>query len=330
MPVFAPRRPETPVAGNMCPRHPDEPSTVNCGNCGRAYCTRDVVLEAEGLRCVECRNLKNAAPTDVAPVKLTFTPVRHDPESGVAIYTCPRHPKEETRLTCGRCDQPICPRCMVYTSTGLRCPDCIYGKRGQTGATNVADMRRNFRAREADVARNMPLSQTDLLIGGIAALVVATLFGIVWGYLIDPNDPNRLYFGRTTLPRDVKMMFGAYLHTGIHLLPEIVLALVVSEVTLRVCQMRRGISLALVAGAATLWGLIVPLIILYQRSATELDGATSLTRDVGNALAEFVRSFDIVGGIVRLFSTGDLDYLQSFTLLWWILAVVLVVLRLRK
>lgn len=40
------------------------------------------------------------------------------------VRYCARHPKDETLLTCGRCETPICPRCMVYTPTGIRCPTC--------------------------------------------------------------------------------------------------------------------------------------------------------------------------------------------------------------
>lgn len=37
---------------------------------------------------------------------------------------CARHPKVETRLACGRCETPICPKCMVMTDVGARCPTC--------------------------------------------------------------------------------------------------------------------------------------------------------------------------------------------------------------
>lgn len=43
-----------------------------------------------------------------------------DPEE----MRCARHPKVETRLACGRCETPICPKCMVMTDVGARCPDC--------------------------------------------------------------------------------------------------------------------------------------------------------------------------------------------------------------
>jgi hypothetical protein len=37
---------------------------------------------------------------------------------------CARHPDVETNLRCGKCGTPICPRCMVQTPVGARCPDC--------------------------------------------------------------------------------------------------------------------------------------------------------------------------------------------------------------
>jgi hypothetical protein len=37
---------------------------------------------------------------------------------------CSYHPDVETNLRCGKCDKPICPKCMVQTPVGARCPDC--------------------------------------------------------------------------------------------------------------------------------------------------------------------------------------------------------------
>jgi hypothetical protein len=40
------------------------------------------------------------------------------------VVFCARHPRVETVLRCGRCDTPICPRCLVQTPVGARCRDC--------------------------------------------------------------------------------------------------------------------------------------------------------------------------------------------------------------
>ena len=37
---------------------------------------------------------------------------------------CATHPEVETNLRCGKCGKLICPRCMVQTLVGARCPDC--------------------------------------------------------------------------------------------------------------------------------------------------------------------------------------------------------------
>lgn len=37
---------------------------------------------------------------------------------------CTAHPRVETNLKCGKCGKPICPRCMVQTLVGARCPEC--------------------------------------------------------------------------------------------------------------------------------------------------------------------------------------------------------------
>jgi hypothetical protein len=42
---------------------------------------------------------------------------------------CARHPNTETVLRCGRCDTPICAKCMVMSPVGARCPTCAQVKR---------------------------------------------------------------------------------------------------------------------------------------------------------------------------------------------------------
>jgi len=40
------------------------------------------------------------------------------------VYFCARHKSVKTRLRCGRCEKPICPKCTQYGPTGARCGDC--------------------------------------------------------------------------------------------------------------------------------------------------------------------------------------------------------------
>ena len=51
-----------------------------------------------------------------------------DPVDNAVTY-CARHPQVETALRCGRCDTLICPRCLVQTPVGARCPDCANVRR---------------------------------------------------------------------------------------------------------------------------------------------------------------------------------------------------------
>ena len=46
-----------------------------------------------------------------------------------SVMHCARHPREETAITCASCGTPICPRCMVSTPVGMKCPDCARNKK---------------------------------------------------------------------------------------------------------------------------------------------------------------------------------------------------------
>jgi hypothetical protein len=55
------------------------------------------------------------------------TSISTSDESGT--LRCARHPNTETVLRCGRCDTPICARCMIMSPVGARCPTCAQVKR---------------------------------------------------------------------------------------------------------------------------------------------------------------------------------------------------------
>ena len=40
------------------------------------------------------------------------------------VVRCATDPQVETALRCGRCDTPICPRCLIMTPVGARCRGC--------------------------------------------------------------------------------------------------------------------------------------------------------------------------------------------------------------
>ncbi len=84
---------------------------------------------------------------------------------------CARHPSVETALTCGRCGTPICPRCLVQTPVGAKCPVCANVRRLPT-----VDVKPVFLAR-----------------GVAAAIGGGAIVGGVWGYVIQGQRAG--YFG---------------------------------------------------------------------------------------------------------------------------------------
>ena len=41
------------------------------------------------------------------------------------VWFCARHQNTQTRLRCGRCEKPICPKCTNMGPVGARCRDCL-------------------------------------------------------------------------------------------------------------------------------------------------------------------------------------------------------------
>jgi hypothetical protein len=76
---------------------------------------------------------------------------------------CKRHPKIETALSCGKCGDPICPRCMVQTPVGMKCATCA-------GLSRLPTYR---------------VSNVHYLIAIGAGLGMAVVCGLVWGLIQD-------------------------------------------------------------------------------------------------------------------------------------------------
>jgi hypothetical protein len=83
---------------------------------------------------------------------------------------CATHADVETTLRCGKCEKPICPRCLVMTPVGARCKECA-------------------------AARKLPtfqLSGLNYLVAGLVALGMGLGVGLVWG-LIEWLLPSYLF-----------------------------------------------------------------------------------------------------------------------------------------
>jgi hypothetical protein len=88
---------------------------------------------------------------------------------------CSYHPQIETELTCTECGRPICPKEMVLTPVGYKCPEHARAARGQYQFVK-------FRQLAMAVL-------TGLAVGVGGAFIVAGigfggfLLGIIWGSL---------------------------------------------------------------------------------------------------------------------------------------------------
>lgn len=100
-------------------------------------------------------------------------PVPPAEASAPEVFRCARHPDIETGLRCGRCETPICPRCMVMTPVGARCPDCAQLRRLPT-----------FDVRPRHYAAALA-----------AAVGVAVAIGVAWSLLPIPRGSAAFLLG---------------------------------------------------------------------------------------------------------------------------------------
>jgi B-box zinc finger len=78
------------------------------------------------------------------------------------VTRCARHPETETALRCQSCETAICPRCMVQSPVGAKCPGCARVMKSPIYNLNTAQF-----LKSAGMA----------LLGGIG-------MGIAWAYLL--------------------------------------------------------------------------------------------------------------------------------------------------
>lgn len=73
---------------------------------------------------------------------------------------CAYHPDTPTRLRCGKCGKPVCPKCVVSTAVGQRCRDCARARPSVVYETDTVTLARAL----------------------AAGLVAALLLGVAWGF----------------------------------------------------------------------------------------------------------------------------------------------------
>ncbi|MSQ12409.1 MAG: hypothetical protein EXR48_06945 [Dehalococcoidia bacterium] len=90
------------------------------------------------------------------------------------VTYCTNHKSTETGLRCGKCDKPICGRCVVFTPVGTRCRECARLTRIPTYNVGAAYFARGLAAGMA-VALGIGVLGGYLLKAGV--LPVPYLFG---------------------------------------------------------------------------------------------------------------------------------------------------------
>lgn len=81
-----------------------------------------------------------------------------------SVVECPRNPGVETALRCSRCEEPICPKCMIHTPVGARCRPC------------------------ARIAKSpvYTLTARGYASAGVASLAGGIAMGLIWIFVLFP------------------------------------------------------------------------------------------------------------------------------------------------
>ena len=91
---------------------------------------------------------------------------------------CPRNSGVETNLRCGKCGQFICPRCLVQTPVGARCPDCASVKKNPAFDPSNRDM---LLAAGASVGVAVA---AGIFLGAVVATLARVPYGYMFGVLV--------------------------------------------------------------------------------------------------------------------------------------------------
>lgn len=81
------------------------------------------------MRCSNCGSEVKEPTKFCGECGAKFVPIPDPVQAGEdGLYYCYKHKRETTRVSCGRCDRPICTKCMVMGPAGIRCRECAKNK----------------------------------------------------------------------------------------------------------------------------------------------------------------------------------------------------------
>lgn len=249
------------------------------------------------------------------------------------VTYCARHPQVETLLRCGRCEAPICPRCMVHSGVGIRCPDCAANPRRTIGeqAERAAAAARGKAPPKDTGFRNywhkgqafVKVEPKHYILATLAGLGAALALGLVWGFMLNATPQTRSTASAAdllgTTGRGVTVWSQFVLRAvanSLHLIPEIVMGVLVGEAIGRIVQNRVGTGLQVIAGASFVFGILVSIMTVAARMFNNLTGTWP------GVDALLVNSLSVIG---QMFSSGTFG-----VILFWAAGVFFAALRLKR
>jgi DNA-directed RNA polymerase subunit RPC12/RpoP len=271
------------------PRRPEEWMTLECGGCAKTVLTRDMTLTGEGVRCAGCmQKIDNSFQVYKARVANAMNGTTQTAEPEVISVDvdkafCARHPNTETVLKCAKCVTPICPKCMVHTPVGIRCPDCAFALKSvveqQERQQQNYQRATGFRTQTKPPRPVYAVKAGDYLLALVAAVVAAGLGGIVWGFLLDAD--RALRSGVAT----------AYARS-IHLFPEFILGILVGSAVAFAVRDKRSGGLQLMAILGVLLGVVFAIMTLTARVVAVRSGLDLglVWTETGRALGQLFNS----------------------------------------
>lgn len=95
---------------------------------------------------------------------------------------CVNHANIETNIRCANCDRPICPKCMVYTPVGIKCPTCAkqIGRAASNWPKPIYLLRASGYGLITALAVGLVLGQT-IAVARFGALLLALVAAVIIG-----------------------------------------------------------------------------------------------------------------------------------------------------
>ena len=98
---------------------------------------------------------------------------------------CLRHRQTETGLRCARCEDPICPECMVQAAVGHLCPSCVSWERNPVGQVATSRLLLALASgMGAGILLAVAVTVLTQALGGFFGLIMWAVVGFLIGQVV--------------------------------------------------------------------------------------------------------------------------------------------------